>query len=165
MMASLVIWSTQELLGSPDCPSVCHMCMCGAGGGCHLVHPRHNILWVLVIQAEPKLLGKIGTEPSAGIQAGWMAEKPGAGCQEEPSPGGMLACHAGGREAVCLLANFHPPAFPDEVPGSMVAKGLRGLLVWVGPCRLQWGQVSSRQLLVVAKKTDTAPQPTSCKVS
>lgn len=94
-----------------------------------------------------------------------MAEKPGAGHQEEPSPGGMLACCAGGREAVCLLANLHLPAFPDEVPGSMVAKGLKGLLVWVGPCGLQWGQVSPRQLLMVAKRTDTTPEPTSCKVS
>lgn len=41
---------------------------------CHLVHPRHNILRVLVIQTEPKLLRRIGTEPGAGKkrQAGWL---------------------------------------------------------------------------------------------
>lgn len=54
-----------------------------------------------------------------------VAEKQGAGRWEEPSPGGVLACHAGGPGAVRSPANLRPPAFPDGVPGSIEAEGLR----------------------------------------
>lgn len=83
-----------------------------------------------------------------------MAEKPGSGCQEEPSPGGMLA-RAG--PAAHPPSNLRPPTFPDGVPGSVVAEGLRGLLVRPGPCGLRWGQVSFRRLLMVVKRMDIAP--------
>lgn len=83
-----------------------------------------------------------------------MAEEEGSGHQEKPSRGEGLAkgCE---------------PALksPDGVPGSSVAEGLGGLLGWPSARGLRWGRVSSRRLLMVARRTGIALEHASCEVS